>query len=272
MTRAGINMGPQTPNSVFATLGVFPIQEVNLSTSDKWLFGGQLGADWLVHRDSRLKVAAAYYDYQNIRARPNARDSFTNDWTAPQFIQKGNSMVPININDGFNSRCTDSQSFLGQGCLFGLATDFKIFNATAIYDFAGFGSTHVMLTGDYAKNLGFDAKRIAQEFPGALPGDLGDEKTSAFQIRLDVGDQNVQRFKDWSTFISYRYIERDAVLDAFNDSVFHLGGTNAKGWMIGANYGLAKNTWINFRWLSSDVIDGPPLSIDSALLDLNARF
>lgn len=269
--RFGLQMGPQTPDTLFMTLGAFPIQEVNFSTSDKWLFGGQLGADWLVHNDSRLKVAAAYYDYKNLRARANARDSFTYDWTAPQFTQKGNTMVPINSNDGFNSRCTNSQSLPGQGCLFGLAADFKIFNATVMYDFAGFAPTHALVSLDYAKNLGYDASRIEREFPGYLGSD-NKAKTNAFQVRLDVGDQEIKRFKDWSTIIAYRYIQRDAVLDAFTDTIFHQGGTDAQGWMIGGNYGLAKNTWLMFRWFNTDSIDGPPLNINTATLDLNVRL
>ncbi|MDD5277033.1 MAG: putative porin [Methylovulum sp.] len=269
--RFGLQMGPQTPDTLFMTLGAFPIQEVNLSTSDKWLFGGQLGADWLVRNDSRLKVAAAYYDYQNIRARANARDSFDNDWTAPQFTQKGNTMVPINVNDGFNSRCTDSQSLQGQGCLFGLASDFKIFNATVMYDFADFAPTHALVSLDYAKNLGYDAARIERAFPGFL-GANNKARTDAFQIRLDVGKQEIRRFKDWSTIFAYRYVQRDAILDAFTDTIFHQGGTDAKGWMVGGNYGLAKNTWLMFRWFNTESIDGPPLNIDTATLDLNIRL
>jgi hypothetical protein len=267
--RAGINFGPQTPDSVFATLGVFPIQEINLSSADKWLFGGQLGADWLVQSDSRLKVAAAYYGYKNIRARPNARGSFENDWTAPEFIQKGNSLVPINLNDGFNPRCTSAQSAIGQGCLYGLASDFNIFNLTAIYDI-DFAGTHVVLTGDYAKNFGYDAARIEREFPGLLADNT--DRTSAFQVRLDIGDPDVRRFMAWNVFLAYRYVERDAVLDAFTESLFHAGGTDAKGWWLGGSYGLARNTWVNLRWSSTDSIHGPRLSIDTAAVDLNVRF
>ncbi len=270
-SRFGLQMGPQTPDSLFLTLGAFPIQEVNFSTIDKWLFGGQVGADWLVHNDSRLKVAAAYYDYQNLRARANGRDSFTYDWTAPQFVEKGNTMVPINVNDGFNSRCTDSQSLQGQGCLFGLASDFKIFNATVMYDFADFAPTHALVSLDYAKNFGYDANRIEREFPGYLGGN-NKERTDAFQVRLDVGKPEIKYFKDWSTILAYRYIQRDAVLDAFTDTIFHQGGTDAKGWMIGGNYGLAKNTWLMFRWFSTEAIDGPPLDINTLTMDLNMRL
>jgi hypothetical protein len=267
--RSGINFGPQTPDSLFATFGIFPIQEINLSTADKWLYGGQVGADWLVQSDSRLKVAAAYYGYKNVRARPNARGSFENDWTAPEFIQKGNSMVPINLNDGFNPRCTNAQSAIGQGCLYGLASDFRIFNLTAIYD-VDFSGTHAVLTADYAKNFGYDAARIEREFPGLLADNR--DKTNAFQIRLDVGDPDIRRFMAWNVFLAYRYVERDAVLDAFTESLFHGGGTDAKGWWIGGSYGLARNTWVNLRWSSTDSIDGPKLSIDTAAVDLNVRF
>ncbi|MDP2903096.1 MAG: putative porin [Methylovulum sp.] len=82
----------------------------------------------------------------------------------------------------------------------------------------------------------------------------------------------MKRFKDWSAIFAYRYIQRDAVLDAFTDTIFHQGGTDAKGWIIGGNYGLAKNTWLMFRWFSTESIDGPPLDIDTATLDLNMRL
>ncbi|MDD2864557.1 MAG: putative porin, partial [Methylococcales bacterium] len=268
--RFGLYTAPQTPDSLFVTLGAFPLQESNFSTADKWLFGGQVGADWLVRSNDRLKIAAAYYDYENVNARSNKRNSFTNDWTAPQFMQKGNSLVPINVNDGFNSRCTDSQSATGQACLYGLASEFKIFNATAMYDFSGFGDTHVLVTADYAKNLGFDQNRIAREFKQNIT-----PKTNAYQVRLDVGDVEIHKFNDWSTFIAYRYLERDAVLDAYTDSIFHQGGTNAKGWILGANYGIAKNTWLNLRWFSTESIEETnrqPLSIDTVTLDLNVRL
>jgi hypothetical protein len=268
--RFGLQQGPQTPDTIFVTLGAFPLQESNFSTTDKWLFGGQVGADWLVRKDDRLKVAATYYDYQHVTARQNGRNSFANDWTAPQFMQKGNSLVPINVNDGFNSRCTDTQSATGQACLYGLASEFKIFNATAMYDFSGFGETHVLFTADYAKNLGFDSAKIARDFKQTIAA-----QTNAYQVRLDIGDVEIQKFSDWSTFMAYRYLERDAVLDAYTDSIFHQGGTNARGWILGANYGLAKNTWLNLRWFSTESIDdigNQPLSIDTLTLDLNVRL
>ncbi len=70
----------------------------------------------------------------------------------------------------------------------------------------------------------------------------------------------------------YKHLERDAVLDAFTDSDFHLGGTNTKGWVVGGNYGLVKNVWLSGRWLSGNVITGPQYGVDILQVDVNTRF
>ena len=89
---------------------------------------------------------------------------------------------------------------------------------------------------------------------------------------ITIGADAIRKLHDWQVFVGYRYLERDAVLDAFTDSDFHLGGTDAKGWILGGDYGLARNTWLTLRYLSADEIDGPPLGIDVLQLDLNTRF
>jgi hypothetical protein len=276
--RFGLQTGRQDPDSVFMTVGAFPLQEVNFSSADKWLFGGQLGGDWMLWGSSRLRLAAAYYDYRNISARPNGLNSYQNDWTAPQFMQKGNTMVPIVMpqNSDPNGRCYKGGASAAEtGCLWGLASEFRIFNTTAMYDIPAFGDKHVLLSADYAKNMGFDAGSIARNFPGywqTLTAANQADKTNAFQVRADIGKQEIRHFNDWSALVAYRYIQRDAILDAFTDSVFHQGGTDAQGWMMGFSYGVARNTWLNLRWFSTESIDGPPLSVDTGTLDLNVRL
>jgi hypothetical protein len=61
-------------------------------------------------------------------------------------------------------------------------------------------------------------------------------------------------------------------MDAFTDSDFHLGGTNAKGWYLGTDFALRKNVWLALRWITANEISGPPLAIDVLFFDLNARF
>ncbi|WP_204320531.1 putative porin, partial [Klebsiella pneumoniae] len=77
-----------------------------------------------------------------------------------------------------------------------------------------------------------------------------------------VGRPKIEKFGDWSVSASYRHIDPDALLDAFTDQDFHLGGTNAKGWTLGAEYGLFRHTSIGARWMSTEEVYGPPLKID----------
>jgi hypothetical protein len=245
----------------FVTAGVFPLQEIDengidVRAKDKWLVGIQGGAEWMPSQTTRVKAGASYYDYRNIAGirNPALDDSFY-DETAPRFRQKGNSLINID-NDG--DITTD---------LWALAADYRIANLTLVADFAWQDPLHVIGSFDWARNVGFDRAGIL-----ARTGQDIEPETDGYQVKLTVGYPKVNDFEKWQAFVGYRYLERDAVLDAFTDSDFHLGGTNAKGFFVGGSYGLYKNTWLAARWMSADEISGLTLSIDVFQLDLNATF
>ena len=246
--------------SAFLTAGVFPLQESALSSADKWLYGGQVGLEWLGTRQ-RAKIGAAIYDFHNIEGRPQAAGSFgapDYGFSAPQFRQRGNSL--INIADPASGTV-----------LFGLASKFRELNVTGVWDIASYDPVHVILSGDYVKNLAFDRNEIASRagFPAAF---APEKKNLGYQARLTVGMPQLSRRYDWQLFGGYRYLGADAVVDAFTDSDFHAGGTNARGYFLGAGYGIATNTWLALRWMSSNEVSGPPLAVDTLFLDFNARF
>jgi hypothetical protein len=259
-------------HSVFFTLGAFPLQEAALSSNDKWLFGGQAGLDWGFANQNILKAGIAYYDYENIRANPNrvsdstcAANSADNNLSIPQWMQLGNSVALI---------CNPSKVAYAEQ-RYGLAANYKIINVNASYDVAAFAPYHIVLGADFAKNVGYrasdvDNARILGKVP--LSSNGSKDMTNAWQVRLDIGWPKVEKFGNWNVFTLYKYVERDAVLDADTDSDFHLGGTNAKGWVIGGNYGLMKGVWLTGRWLSTDVISGPKYSNDILQIDINTRF
>ncbi len=243
--------------SLFLTLGAFPLQEEN-RYDDKWLFGAQLGTELGFDNQSKLTLGVAYYDYYNVEAQPNELGLTNNDWTAPDYMQKGNSLVRISNDIG--ETAADPRRV-------GLASDFNIVALTAEYRLARFAPTHVVLAAEFAKNIGFDRAEILQRTGVDI-----EERNEAYGLELQVGWPEMRKRRDWQVFAGWKHIERDAVLDAFTDSDFHLGGTDAEGWIIGGRYGLAEDTWMSLRWLSADEIDGPPLGIDVLQLDLNARF
>lgn len=251
----------------FMTVGAFPLQEVELSTRDKWLYGGQLGFGWKAAGGSHLRLGAAYYAYDGITGERSAVDSRLTDFTAPQFVQKGNSLFEIS-----NESDPSSTSIL-----FGLASDFREANATLSWELVGVLPVDVVATADYVKNVGFDRDEILTRTGLNLP-----EETSAHGLALAVGRRKVAERGDWQVFGELRRLEADAVLDAFTDSDFHLGGTNAKGWIAGFSYALRDHLLLTTRYLSSNEItadpwfdtDGQPdaFGIDTLQIDLVGWF
>ena len=84
----------------------------------------------------------------------------------------------------------------------------------------------------------------------------------------------MRSFADWNCSLFYKRVEADAVLDAFTDSDFHGGGTDAKGWILGAQFGLYKNVWFSAKWRTADEIltEYGQFAIDILQIDINAVF
>jgi len=265
--------------SLFMTAGAFPMQESNLS-SDKWLFGGQVGVDWGFDNQDNLKIGAAYYDYVNMQAKPNnatppdnicANNSAEARASRAQFMQGGNTLAMICAED---IKDNNGNPILNSPQMVGLASDFNIVNLNASYDMAMFAPYHLRFSGDFAKNIGYDLSKVGPNVftNGGQQGSSINQQTNAWQVRADFGWPKVEVAGNWNVFAAYKHVERDSVLDAFTDSDFHLGGTNVKGWFIGGNYGLMKNVWLTGRWLTADIITGPPFGVDVLQLDLNTQF
>jgi len=239
----------------FVTVGAFPLQEVRLSSDDKWLYAAQAGFKYRMGNWNELKVGLAYYDYKNVVGRLNAVNSDALDFTAPEFVQIGNSMFDIS-NDGDNT--TQRAALL---------SDYDQLALTLSYDISNFDPTHIKVMGEYVKNIGFDKKAIEKR-----AGREVKEQTQGYKLGVTFGSEQVMRRSDWQVSLAYKYLERDAVLDAFTDSDFHLGGTDARGYILTAKYGLSFNTWLQFRMLMADEIDSRPFGVNTFQLDLSSRF
>ena len=238
----------------FVTLAAMPVQEVELSNADKWLLGAQVGLD-ANHMLGEVsgKVGLAFYDYRNIVGQVSPAGSAINEFTAVQFAQKGNTYYNIS---------SDSTK-----PLFGLASDFHLVNITGSLDVPLIASKHVLLTGDFVKNVGYSRAQVSAR----VGADVA-PKTTGWLMRAGFGDADVNKLGNWQVFSAYKHVERDAVLDAFTDSDFRLGGTDAKGYTIGGSYGLGRDTAATVRLMSADSISGAPLSVDVLQLDLAVRF
>lgn len=248
--------------SLYFTLGAMPLQEVELSNKDKWLYAAQLGTELPFGNSSMLKLSTAYYDFKNITGVKNtAVDSKLFDYTAPRFLSKGNTLFDIRTS------ADTSQN------LFALAADYKLVDANLSLEFPFISSKRMALAAEYVRNVGFDVAEVSQRAGFEVEG-----KVNGYDLSVTVGDASLKQLGDWRVMFGYRYLERDAVLDAFTDSDFHLGGTDTKGYQFSYELGLSKKTSLKARLMSATEIDGSamfplvPLAIDVYHLDFNGSF
>jgi len=286
----------------FFTAGAFPIFNTDLNfgtnsteagngyqSEDKWLYAAQVGTNWVINKDFTFKGAIAYYDFENIQGQvssPISQDTFaalgTNfngdtDDSRPSFAQHGNTYMALrNVTlDPALPTPTPVYEY------FGLASPFREVALTGQLDYSHFDPFHIWLVGEFVDNVAFDRNAIENGGPAILPGPQNNNNGTSFagggvgyNVRLNVGAPSLEKLWDWNVNMTYRYLESDAVVDAFNDTDFggYLAGTNLKGYMIGGNLALSPRIWTSLRWMSADAIAGPPLKVDTIQVDINAKF
>jgi hypothetical protein len=246
----------------YLTGGIFPLQEnLSLTTHDKYLFGGQMVAEYKPERDYSFRLGVALYDYENITGLINPTDETIYDYTAPPFMQKGNTVVNIESQQ-------PSTEYK-----YALAAHFRDLDILGAFDIARWDPIHVVISGDYIKNVAFDAQEVS-----ALSGrPVQNMQDYAYRAGVLVGYPTPRKFLQWNVFAYYKYVGTDSVVDAFDDQDFHLGGTNAQGWILGMELGLMKNVWFTARWLTADEISPfqnstGPFSVDVFQFDTNVSF
>lgn len=266
----------------FATVGAFPIfnTAMNFSSNDvgayrsrdEWMLAGQFGGVYQASGDLKLTAAVAYFDFDGVQGQLSSpclwnQDVCSTDTSRTAFEQWGNSMFPI------RNIVPDPSAAPGlspEPEYFGLASGFRVVDIHSAIDFTRFANLPIHVEGDFIDNLAFHRLRTEDRQVNVVgpykPGGIG------WMTNLTVGKSIIERLGDWNASIGYRYLESDATLDAIADADFHLGGTNAKGYVVMGYYGIARNTSIGVRWFSADVITGPRYSNDVLQVDLNTRF
>lgn len=264
------------------------LNPVKRSGLDRYLFSAELAAGVKLS-GVRLDAAVAYHDFAKMQGQLS--DSCNLDQTAecstdqrqPLFLRKGNTLSPL--------RSIDAAS-IGQEQILGYTFAYRVLNANASVSIPVMEDVGVTLYGAYAKNLAFKQGDICRNGQAGQPfnngalvtgGDpvnfcgvttplrfIGGDTGYTFGARL--GHDIVRKAGSWSAMAGYRYLESDATLDAFTDSDFHLGGTNAKGYIIGAEFAPRNGLTLGARWLSANQIDGDPLAIDVLQVDLGVEF
>ncbi|MBS47302.1 MAG: hypothetical protein CMN60_06195 [Sphingobium sp.] len=268
-------------------------------SQDKYLFAAQAGIEVKPSEQVGVRLAGGYFFYDNVAGKMANCYYYeltcASDAYRPAFQQYGNTMMVLRNNDFAGA---PNPSVAPNLQYFGLASKFEVLNVHGAIDFKPSERFGVRLEGDFVKNLGWKRGRVAalaqnnfgegivvpaptEDDPDATVteypyggGDTGWQVRLAIGSALDAGQGNVTaaRVGDWNAWLAYRRLESDAVMDAFADSDFGIGGTNVRGWQIGGSYAIAPNTLLGGRWMSAEEIVGPPFSVDRLFIDMSVRF
>jgi hypothetical protein len=283
----------------------FPLYAINKRNfRDQYLYTAQaeIGKKF-GENGPQVALAAAYHNFTYLRGHvsdpcdvyTSDRIECSTDALAPAFMGKGNSWMFLRR---FDLSTQPAGVPITEPQLVGNKFAFRVLDVNGTVTLPISDRIVASLTGNYLRNLAFDPENLCREGAegqpqnnySAAPGDLrgvcepgtsarftgGNEGYAAY---LSIGAPELFRVNPlrakrgaWAINAGYKYLESDAVPDAFTDSDFHLGGTNAKGYFIGAAYALFDGVTVSGRWLSANEIVDQPLAIDVLHLDLGVAF
>lgn len=262
----------------FLTVGYFPIREDAPPKPSRALYGAQVGAQWDIDPNTRLKFGLAQYLYKNLEGRVDpdydpvlgpGRSYGQYEYEAG-LRQRGNTLFLTNNPQEIAAGLTPDKA------RWGLASRFAPQAITLAGELSQFSPVVVRLSGEWVRNSRFDRTEIAQRTGVTLTDGSG----TGVQVRAVIGSANLDQAGNWQLTGMWRRMGSDAVLDAFTDSDLGLGGTNLRGYSIGMSYAFDRAAWLEVRYLSASTIDSPTVrpaakdrfGVNTLLVDLNARF
>jgi hypothetical protein len=285
--------------TVFGTAGGFPLfntsfdfstnSETKYASRDSYLAAIQGGVDWQINPVLKAELGVGLFDFLGVSGavsspcyeQPDAQYYCDTDNTRTPFEQFGNTLFPIrNIipaGGAVPTTAPDPQYY-------GLASRFNVLDIHPRLEILTYPAVPIVLEGQFIKNLAFDRNAIVNhgpplEAPGPVnnlgPNGHYEGGDTGYMLKATFGKptyDDIKNLWDWQSFISYRYLETDATLDAIADADFHEGGTNAQGYILSGAMGVAHNTWVQVRYMSAEAISGQHYGTTQIYVDLNARF
>jgi hypothetical protein len=191
--------------TAFMTVGAFPLQELETSTRDKWLYGVQIGTALTLAPNVFFRAGLAMYDFNHVEGVSDtnlAPDKNNGAYVSPYLTseypfgvrQKGNTL--IRINNGADVASSAS--------VWGLASKFRPVDLSADLTFLQFFPTTVKVSLDFIKNIGFNEQDIHNRAGSALDGYTVAKKNTAAQVKLAVGVDRIERAGQWQSCFTLR--------------------------------------------------------------------
>lgn len=263
----------------FVTLGYFPSREESPPRKQRTVMGVQAGLQWEASEVLRVRAGIAQYAMRGFAGREDPDYTLQGPGRSyGQFEyetglrQRGNSLFLTNNRLEFQQPGGLPKDRLR----WGLLSAFKPLAFTAAAEFSAFSPVIVQMSGEYVRNTAFDREEIFSRTGVSL----ADGSPTGYQLRAVIGAQSLRNRGDWQLQLGWRRLGSDAVVDAFTDGDFGLGGTNMSGYVVGFSYGIERNSNLGLRYLSAQSIDSPTVrpqakdrfAVDIYQLDFNVRF
>jgi hypothetical protein len=251
--------------------------------SNKWLWGTQVDFRTNLPAEQLFRGGMGLFMFGNVEGDKSSPCNATTaavpcdtDDSRPGFMQKGNTVFQLRNVQPLNPGDPEYQ-------FFGLATGFTVLSLAASWEMPIAERVRLAVDFDAARNLALDEDKVRTRPPDNNLGACrvtGDETEvcnwdgggDAWQAQLRIGRPVVKILNDWQVMLGYRYVESDAVLDAFTDSDFHLGGTNAKGYYLGGSWGFSRSAAFGMRYFGATEISSQKFGIDVWQADVTVRF
>ncbi len=287
---------PQILDNVglFFNGGAFPVlntafdfattSDVKYKSANAYMLAIQAGAKWQISSDLSAKIGVGLFDFTGVQGSVSqpctiqlgSTFNCNTDNTRFPFESFGNTVFAIrNIVTAGQPGTTPSQPEY-----FGLASKFNVLEIHPRVDITTYHPFDVAVEGEYLKNLAYNRSAILTQGPPNFIGpqnNLGNNNvyeggSNAYIIKATLGHLEIHRRWDWNVTVAYKYLETDSTLDSIDDSDFHLGGTNAKGYILTGSLGVARDTYLSLRYFSSQVVSGPPDGNNVFQVDLQSTF
>ena len=209
--------------NLFLDTMVFVLSETEPATHNAMAYALQGGTDYALTDTLSLKGAISYYDFSNVKGR--AIDGSTGSNTKM-------TMTGAYSNTGLNKY---SFREITPAVEFGIKNPFKpLANITGL---SALDIEKLSFFGEYYQNL--DAPN----------------KNKGFATGFGFGNEKVDDWGKWQAQYVYSMTARDSILDILPDSDRYTGHTGIRGHKVSFQYGLGKNTWLQFAAFRYENID-----------------
>ncbi|RBL65388.1 hypothetical protein C3E98_043260, partial [Pseudomonas sp. MWU13-2625] len=144
----------------------------------KWLFGGQVGANWKINRSNSLKGALAYYRFDDIegqRSSPCApwagAPGCDTDGSRVAFMQKGNSVFLLRdiTPNPATPGLTPQPQFVG------LASKFDVLDLNLAWDTELPDDLRLRSQTNYIRNLAYDKGEMLKRSEGEIVNNINSQ-------------------------------------------------------------------------------------------------